>query len=94
LGLDDFFTTDARVSKIFKGPDEKWTFEIAMEWFNLFNIGNYDLPGNTLSSTLSGSAGSINGTTRAFRPNKAGFGGGSFAQGIPRSWQVSLRVTF
>ncbi|MEE8200073.1 MAG: hypothetical protein V3R29_02805, partial [Candidatus Acidoferrales bacterium] len=94
LDLDSFATTDVRVAKIFKGRDEKWNFEISMEWFNLFNIGNYDLPGNTLSSTLSGSTGSINGTTSAFRSNKASFGGGSFAQGIPRSWQLALRVSF
>ncbi|MBZ5515494.1 MAG: carboxypeptidase regulatory-like domain-containing protein [Acidobacteriia bacterium] len=92
--LDSFITTDLRISRPFKFWRERITVEPALEVFNLFNVANYDLPGNTLTGLLSGEAGSINGTTRANRPNRAGFGSGSFAQGIPRAWQFALRISF
>ena len=94
VGLDSFITTDIRLSRPFKLKKEAITIEPAIEWFNVFNIGNYDLPGNILKPTLDGQPGSINGTTAAFRPNRAGFGSGSFALGIPRSWQFGLRVSW
>jgi hypothetical protein len=92
--LDSFITTDLRISRPFKLWRERITVEPAVEVFNLFNVANYDLPGYVLSGTLNGAAGSINGTTKANRPNRAGFGSGSFAQGIPRAWQLAVRVTF
>jgi len=64
------------------------------EWFNVFNFANYDLPGNKLSGILTGTVGSLNGTTPSNRPNRAGFGSGSFSPGTPRSWQFALRVSF
>ena len=92
--LDSFITTDVRIARPFKLRGERVTIEPAFEWFNLFNVANYDLPENKLSGTLTGLEGSLNGTTRASRPNRAGFGGGSFALGTPRSWQLVLRVSF
>ena len=92
--LDSFITTDVHIARPFKLRGERVTIEPAFEWFNLFNVANYDLPGNKLSGTLTGLEGSLNGTTRASRPNRAGFGGGSFALGTPRSWQLVLRVSF
>lgn len=92
--LDSFITTDVRVSRPFKLRSERITVEPAFEWFNLFNVANYDLPGNKLSDVLTGAAGSLNGTTTANRSNRAGFGGGSFALGTPRSWQIVVRVSF
>jgi hypothetical protein len=92
--LDSFFTTDVRISRPFKLWRKRLTVEPGFEWFNLFNVANYDLPGNKLSGLLTGAPGSINGTTRANRTNRAGFGSGSFAPGIPRSWQFVLRVSF
>jgi len=92
--LDSFITADLRASRPFKLWRERITIEPAVEVFNLFNVANYDLPGNTLTGLLSGEVGSINGTTKVNRPNRAGFGSGSFAQGIPRAWQFALRVTF
>lgn len=93
VNLDSFITTDVRICRPIK-IRERFTIEPALEWFNMFNVANYDLPGNTLSGILNGTSGSINGTTLANRPNRAGFGSGSFAPGIPRAWQVSVRVTF
>ncbi len=92
--LDSFITTDVRIARPFKLRGERITIEPALEWFNLFNVANYDLPGNKLSGILTGVEGSLNGTTRASRPNRAGFGGGSFALGTPSSWQLVLRVSF
>lgn len=94
VNLDSFITTDVRISRPFKFWGERITAEPAFELFNVFNIANYDLGGNTLSALLTGTVGSINGTTAADRPNRAGFGSGSFSQGIPRSWQLSVRVSF
>ncbi len=92
--LDSFITTDVRIARPFKFKHEHITVEPALEWFNVFDVANYDLPDNKLNGVLTGTVGSINGTTRANRPNRAGFSGGSFALGTPRSWQVVLRITF
>jgi hypothetical protein len=94
VNLDSFITTDVRITRPFKLLGERITIEPALEFFNLFNVANYDLPGNKLGATLNGATGSINGTTAADRPNRAGFGSGSFALGIPRAWQLALRVSF
>ncbi len=94
VNLDSFITTDVRITRPFKLKGEQIQIEPALEIFNLFNVANYDLPGNKLSGTLTGAVGSINGTTSADRPNRAGFGSGSFALGIPRAWQLVLRVSF
>jgi hypothetical protein len=94
VGLDSFISTDIRLSRPFRLKKEAITIEPGIEWFNVFNVANYDLPGNVLGGTLYGSPGSINGTAAAYRPNRAGFGSGSFALGIPRSWQFSVRVNF
>jgi hypothetical protein len=92
--LDSFITTDVRIARPFKLRGKRITIEPAFEWFNLFNVANYDLSNNKLSGVLSGAAGSVNGTTAANRPTRAEFSGGSFALGIPRSWQFALRVSF
>jgi hypothetical protein len=94
VNLDSFITTDVRITRPFHLRGERITIEPALEIFNLFNVANYDLPGNKLGATLTGATGSINGTTAADRPNRAGFGSGSFALGIPRAWQIALRVSF
>jgi len=94
VNLDSFITTDLRLARPFKLRGERIKIEPAFEIFNLFNLANYDLPGNKLTATLTGATGSINGTTAADRPNRAGFGSGSFALGIPRAWQLALRVSF
>jgi hypothetical protein len=92
--LDSFITTDVRIARPFKLRGERVTIEPAFEWFNLFNVANYDLSNNKLRGVLSGAAGSVNGTTAANRTNRAEFSGGSFALGTPRSWQLALRVSF
>ncbi|PYT66214.1 MAG: hypothetical protein DMG42_30015 [Acidobacteria bacterium] len=91
--LDSFITTDMRIARPFKLRRERITIEPALEWFNLFNVANYDLPDNKLRGALDTSVGSLNGTTASNRPNRAG-GTGSFVLGAPRSWQLALRISF
>ena len=91
--LDAFFTTDFRISRTFTLRNSRVTIEPILEVFNVFNADNYDLPGNRLTGSLTGSAGSLNGTTDANRTNRAE-ATGSFTPGAPRSWQVGVRVSF
>ncbi len=93
VGMDSFINTDVRISKSF-GVKERMRIEPMVEIFNLFNVANYDSPGNPLSGILDGSVGSINGTTPFNRNNRYGLGSGSFAPGIPRAFQFGIRVGF
>jgi hypothetical protein len=93
VGIDSFFNTDVRFSKVFT-IRERVRIQPMVEVFNLFNFANYDPPGNRLGSLLSGAAGTINGTTPNVRSNRYGLGSGSFAPGIPRAFQFGFRVDF
>jgi len=93
VGIDWFTNTDVRVSKVFT-IKERVKIQPMVEVFNLFNFANYDPPGNRLGSLLSGTAGTINGTTPNVRSNRYGLGSGSFAPGIPRAFQFGFRVDF
>lgn len=93
VGLDSFTNTDIRFSKEFR-IKERLRIEPMVEVFNLFNIANYDPPGNPLFNQLDGAHGSINGTGRNDRSNKYGLGSGSFTPGIPRAFQFGFRVEF
>jgi hypothetical protein len=93
VGLDWFINTDVRLSKVIT-IKERVKIQPMVEVFNLFNFANFDPPGNRLSATLSGAAGSINGTTPGVRSNRYGLGSGSFAPGIPRAFQFGIRVDF
>jgi len=86
---DSFITTDVRVSKTFS-IGERVRIEPLADIFNLFNVANFAL----LSGELGGSAGQINGTTRGQRTDRLGLGSGSFSQGLARSVQFGLRVSF
>lgn len=73
---------------------ERVTVTPSVGFYNLFNFANFDLPGNTLSGSLTGSTGSINGTSNATRPDRVGVGTGVFALGSPRVIEFGLKVTF
>ncbi len=92
--LDSFLTTDIRISRPFRIKGERITIEPAFEVFNVFNVANFDLPASRLSGVLTGLPGSLNGTTRENRTNRAGVTGGTMSLGAPRSWQIVLRVSF
>jgi hypothetical protein len=93
VGMDSFINTDVRISKSF-GFKERVRIEPMVEIFNLFNVSNFDSPGNPMNGVLDGSVGSINNTTPLNRFNRYGLGSGSFAPGIPRAFQFGIRVGF
>lgn len=93
VGLDSFINSDVRLSKVIR-IKERVSIQPMVEIFNIFNIANFDPPGSRLGNLLDGSAGSINGTTPGLRNNRYGLGSGSFAPGIPRSFQFGVRVDF
>ena len=64
-------------------------------FFNLFNFANFDLPPNALTGGLTGSPGSINGTTAATRiTNRVGAGTGVFNLGAPRAMEFGMSINF
>ncbi len=66
-----------------------------MGFYNLFNFSNFDLPPNALAGGLTGTAGSINGTTAAGRiTNRVGAGTGVFNLGAPRTLEFGMRISF
>lgn len=91
---DSFITSDVRISKLIHVGGERVTIEPQFEIFNLFNVANYGILGNTIQGNLTGQAGAPNGTVQGNRTNLIGLGSGSFSQGIPRSIQFGLRVSF
>jgi Carboxypeptidase regulatory-like domain len=79
-------------SLVFK---EKLTVEPSVGLYNAFNFANFDLPGNTLTGELLGSAGTVNGTTYPdHNVNRVGVGSGVFSLGAPRQIEFGLRITF
>ncbi len=74
---------------------ERLTVEPSVSIFNLFNFANEFLPGNLPLSALNGSAGSIEGVTRAgILPFRASFQSGTYALGAPRQFEFGLKVSF
>ncbi|MGC2259723.1 MAG: TonB-dependent receptor [Candidatus Sulfotelmatobacter sp.] len=75
----------------------KETLEVqpGVSFFNVFNLSNFDGPGNPLNGTLSGEPGTLNGTSGG-QPssNRLGLGSGVFALGSPRVIEFSLKLSF
>ncbi len=80
-----------------------WTYSIkerlllkpSVGFYNIFNFSNFDLPNNTMSGLLAGTAGTINGTDpAAHNTNRVGVGTGTFTLGSPRQIEFSLKVIF
>jgi hypothetical protein len=69
--------------------------EPSIALYNLLNLANFDLPGNTLNGLLLGSAGTINGTSSGEHVvTRVGVGSGVFALGAPRQIEFGLRLSF
>jgi len=69
--------------------------EPGVSFFNVMNVANFDGPGNPLSGTLTGTVGSVNGTSgRQPNSNRLGLGSGVFALGSPRAMEFSLKLSF
>jgi hypothetical protein len=79
---------------------EWFTITPSVGFFNVFNFRNWDSAGNTLSGSLSGQAGSINGTFgngvngNGNRTNAIGTGTGVFSLGAGRAIEWGLRFQF
>ncbi|MFZ0286580.1 MAG: carboxypeptidase regulatory-like domain-containing protein [Terriglobales bacterium] len=80
-----------------------WTYKIkerfeihpGVSFFNVMNFANFDGPSNPLSGVLSGTPGSVNGTSgQQPNSNRLGLGSGVFALGAPRAIEFSLKATF
>ena len=80
--------------------DEKVTVEPSVSFYNLFNFANFDLPGEILSGSLTGSACSVNGTVHGSNPaldcptDRVGLGTGVFGTGSPRQLEFGLKLDF
>lgn len=74
---------------------ERFVLQPSVEFYNLFNFANFDLPGASLNGLLTGAAGQINGTTRAgHNVDRVGVGTGVYGLGAPRQIEFGLRLTF
>ena len=75
--------------------EKELSFEPSVSFYNLFNFANFNIPGNVLSGILSGSPGSLNGTTYADANSvRVGVGTGVFALGAPRTIEFGMKMTF
>jgi len=74
---------------------ERFTIQPSVAFFNLFNFGNFNLPPNTMSGLLEGSAGSINGTNGVDNETfRVGNGTGVYAVGAARQTEFGLKFSF
>ncbi|TAN24229.1 MAG: TonB-dependent receptor [Acidobacteria bacterium] len=101
---DAFMDTDLTLAKDIKMGD-RFTLTPEIDVFNLFNVGNYDPPGNVMGGSLGvgyspatagnyGSPDSLTNTTRLGQFNKYGLNTGTFASGIPRAFQGRISFVF
>jgi hypothetical protein len=75
---------------------ERVSIEPSVNFFNVFNFANFNLPGNnSMSGLLTGGGGSINGTDAvAQQALRAGNGTGTYALGVARQIEWGLKLTF
>ena len=94
VGMAWLRALDLRVAWAYKFR-EKFTIEPSVGLYNLLNFANFDLPPNILNPYLTGSPGSINGTTSSQTQNvRVGAGTGVFGQGAPRVAEFGMKLTF
>jgi hypothetical protein len=104
VGLDNFIADDLRLSYAFRllhlwhGFGEQSILEPTVDVYNVVNKANFDPPGGFITAPLrgilDGTAGSANGTTYSQRINRYGLGSGVFSQGVPRAFEIGMRLTF
>ncbi len=92
--MDWLRALDLSLSWIYK-VKERVEIHPGVSFFNVLNFANFDGPSNPLSGVLSGTPGSVNGTSgQQPNSNRLGLGSGVFALGAPRALEFSLKVTF
>jgi Carboxypeptidase regulatory-like domain len=75
--------------------ERQLSFQPSVSFYNLLNFANFNIPGNVLSGILTGSPGSLNGTTYAEANSvRVGVGTGVFALGAPRTIEFGMKLTF
>ena len=104
VGIDNFIADDLRISypfhvnRLWKRAGEEFVLEPTLDIFNVVNKANFDPPPGFITSplrgVLDGSVGSANGTTYDQRANRYGLGTGVFSQGIPRAFEIGMRLSF
>lgn len=102
VGVSPLFTFDAhlswelRLSKVLRALPERVVLEPQVALYNVFNFHNYDPFGNPLSGVLSGSSGTVNGTTRGSRANliTPGAASGVNWYAVPRQAEFGVKLTF
>jgi hypothetical protein len=104
VGIDNFVANDLRLSYMFhlahlwNGFGEATVLEPSVDIYNVANKANFDPPGGFITAplrgVLDGSVGSANGTTASQRTDRYGLGSGVFSQGVPRAFEVGMRLTF
>lgn len=104
VGLGNFVADDLRISyqfrlaHIWQKLGEETVLEPTVDIYNVVNKANFDPPGGfitaPLSGVLNGAVGSANGTTYSQQINRYGLGTGVFSQGVPRAFEIGMRLTF
>src|SRR5271156_4556800 len=75
--------------------ERELSLEPSVSFYNLLNFANFNIPGNVLSGILTGSPGSLNGTTYANADSvRIGVGTGVFSLGAPRTIEFGMKLTF
>jgi hypothetical protein len=92
--MDWLRALDVNLGWIYK-VKERVEIHPGVSFFNVLNFANFDGPSNPLSGALSGTPGSVNGTSgQQPNGNRLGLGSGVFALGAPRALEFSIKVTF
>jgi hypothetical protein len=104
VGIDNFVANDLRLSYMFhlahlwNGFGEATVLEPSVDIYNVANKANFDPPAGFITAplrgVLDGSIGSANGTIASERTDRYGLGSGVFSQGVPRAFEVGMRLTF
>jgi len=102
VGVSPLFTFDAhlswqlRLSRVMHALPERVVLEPQIALYNVFNFHNYDPFGNTLSGVMTGSTGTVNGTTRSDRANliTPGSASGVNWYAVPRQAEFGVKLTF
>ena len=94
VGMGWLRAFDASLNWVYKFK-ESFEVQPGVSLFNVFNLSNFDGPGNPLNGSLSGQPGTMNGTSGG-QPssNRLGLGSGVFALGSPRVIEFSLKLSF
>jgi hypothetical protein len=97
VGLTWLKTLDMSLTWIGKVniKERELSLQPSVSFYNTLNFANFNIPGNVLSGILTGTPGSVNGTTYAGANSvRIGVGTGVFSLGAPRTIEFGLKLTF